>query len=75
MREYLAKRFGEQGGKIRQYWSACPKGCGIHQVGDVGLVGTKVSRNKETLLGVDIYIGGSLSSQKEGNYSSKAARF
>ncbi|HRF56117.1 MAG TPA: ferredoxin--nitrite reductase [Campylobacterales bacterium] len=71
--EYLAKRFGEQGGKIRQYWSACPKGCGIHQVGDVGLVGTKVSRNKETLLGVDIYIGGSLSSQKEGKLLVKGA--
>lgn len=64
--EYLVERFGDVGGKIRQYWSACPKGCGIHGLGDIGVVGTKIARNKEVHLGVDIYIGGSMKSQQEG---------
>ncbi len=64
--DYLYERFGDVGGKIRQYWSACPKGCGIHGLGDIGAVGTKVARNKEVHLGVDIYLGGSMKSQHEG---------
>lgn len=64
--DYLYERFGDVGGKLRQYWSACPKGCGIHGLGDIGAVGTKVARNKEVHLGVDIYLGGSMKSQHEG---------
>jgi ferredoxin-nitrite reductase len=71
--DYLESRFGNVGGKIRQYWSACPKGCGIHGLGDIGVVGTKVARNKEVHLGVDIYIGGSMKSQDEGKLLVKGA--
>ncbi len=68
---YLESRFGDVSGKIRQYWSACPKGCGLHGLGDIGVVGTKIARNKEVHLGVDIYIGGSLRTQEEGKLLAK----
>jgi ferredoxin-nitrite reductase len=45
--------------KIRLYWSACPKGCGIHGVGDIGFEGCKVKNdNGEKVDGVHILIGG-----------------
>lgn len=71
--DYLQKRFGDGAGKVRFYWSACPKGCGIHGVGDIGFVGTKVAKNREIHLGVDIYIGGSMSTQQEGKLLIKGA--
>jgi len=51
--------------KVRMYWSACPKGCGIHGNGDIGFVGVKFRENKETKLGVDMYIGGTLTGESE----------
>jgi ferredoxin-nitrite reductase len=51
--------------KIRLYWSACIKGCGVHGAGDLGFVGCKVPRDGKTVLGVDIFIGGSLSGEGE----------
>jgi ferredoxin-nitrite reductase len=51
--------------KVRMYWSACQKGCGIHGNGDIGFVGVKFRDGKETKLGVDMYIGGTLSGESE----------
>jgi len=65
MSEYLTHTVPLEKGKVRLYWSACVKGCGIHGAGDVGFVGCKVPRNGKTVLGVDIFIGGSLSDPKE----------
>jgi ferredoxin-nitrite reductase len=45
--------------KIRFYWSACPKGCGIHAVGDIGLEGCKAKDSEGISVdGVHIYLGG-----------------
>jgi ferredoxin-nitrite reductase len=49
--------------KIRLYWSACVKGCGIHGAGDLGFLGCKTKHNGATVLGVDIFIGGTLSGE------------
>ena len=51
--------------RVRIYWSACQKGCGIHGNGDIGLVGVKFRDGKETKLGVDLYIGGTLTVESE----------
>jgi len=51
--------------RVRMYWSACQKGCGIHGNGDIGFVGVKFRENKETKLGVDMYIGGTLTGESE----------
>jgi len=63
MGEYLAREVPIDDAKVRLYWSACVKGCGIHGAGDLGFVGCKVPRNGKTMLGVDIFIGGTLSGE------------
>lgn len=63
MGEYLSRTVPMEDAKIRLYWSACIKGCGVHGAGDLGFVGCKVPRNGKTVLGVDIFIGGSLSGE------------
>ncbi|WP_297887861.1 hypothetical protein [Sulfurihydrogenibium sp.] len=52
--------------KVRMYWSACAKGCGIHGNGDIGFVGVKFKGNNNTIiLGVDVYFGGTLTVESE----------
>jgi len=47
------------GGKVRMYWSACPKGCGIHGVADIGFEGCKAKDTEgNNVDGVHIYLGG-----------------
>ena len=65
MSRYLAQAVPLEGTKIRMYWSACPKGCGIHGSGDLGFLGTKIVRNGKTALGVDLFIGGRLAHEAE----------
>ena len=63
MGEYLAREVPITDAKMRLYWSACIKGCGIHGAGDLGFVGCKTPHNGVTVLGVDIFIGGTLSGE------------
>jgi ferredoxin-nitrite reductase len=58
----LYKKFGDIGSKVRLYWSACPKGCGIHGIADIGFEGCKIKdKNGDKVDGVHIYIGGKAS--------------
>ncbi len=53
--------------KVRMYWSACQKGCGIHGNGDIGFVGVKFKKDGKPTLGVDMYYGGTLTGEsREG---------
>ncbi len=63
MAEYLARVVPMEDARMRLYWSACIKGCGLHGAGDLGFVGCKVPTNGKTVLGVDIFIGGTLSGE------------
>lgn len=65
MSEFLSQHVPIENAKVRLYWSACIKGCGIHGAGDLGFVGCKVPRDGKTTLGVDIFLGGSLSHNDE----------
>jgi ferredoxin-nitrite reductase len=59
MAEYLNSEVPIRDGKVRMYWSACPKGCGIHGVADIGFEGCKAKdANGESCYGVHIYLGG-----------------
>lgn len=71
---YLNQYTPIKDGKIRMYWSACPKGCGIHGVADIGFEGAKAKdENGETCDGVKIFLGGKLTSEiKEARVLSKA---
>ncbi len=63
--EYLSERFKDLNGKIRIYWSACVKGCGIHEMGDIGLLGCKAKVENKSVEGVDIMIGGKMLNQNK----------
>lgn len=43
---------------VRVHWTGCPNSCAQPQVADIGLMGTKVRKNGQTMEGVDLYMGG-----------------
>ncbi|RUM71599.1 MAG: ferredoxin--nitrite reductase [Sulfurovum sp.] len=46
---------------IRMNWSACPKGCGIHGVADIGLEGCKAKDTQNNRVdGVHLFLGGKI---------------
>jgi len=62
MAEFLNKEVPLEDAKIRMYWSACVKGCGIHGVADIGFEGCKAKdENGDTCNGVHILLGGKVS--------------
>ena len=74
MSKYLDEKVPLESGKVRMYWSACVKGCGIHSLGDIGFEGCKAKLHGETVGGVNIYLGGKLVSEGvEGHTILKAA--
>lgn len=59
MASFLHKEVPIADGKVRMYWSACPKGCGIHGVADIGFEGCKAKDEEGNKVdGVHIFIGG-----------------
>ncbi len=69
MAKYLEKKVPIENGRIRMYWSACVKGCGIHGLGDIGFEGCKTRLNKESIGGVNISLGGKLISEGKEGYT------
>ena len=59
MAVYLNQYVPIQDGKVRMYWSACPKGCGVHGVADIGFEGAKAKDEEgKACDGVKIFVGG-----------------
>jgi ferredoxin-nitrite reductase len=59
MSNFLQKEVPIKDGKVRLYWSACPKGCGIHGVADIGFEGCKTKDEAGNKVdGVHIFLGG-----------------
>ena len=74
MASYLDSKVPLQKGKVRMYWSACVKGCGIHGLGDIGFEGCKTKVNGVAEGGVNISLGGKLVSEGvEGHTVLKSA--
>ncbi|WP_456392854.1 ferredoxin--nitrite reductase [Persephonella sp.] len=65
MAGYLTEKFPDATGKLRMYWSACQKGCGIHGLGDIGFVGVKFRKDGQPVLGVDIHFGGTITRESD----------
>jgi ferredoxin-nitrite reductase len=61
MAEFLSSEVPLEEGKIRMYWSACPKGCGLHGIGDIGFEGCKAKKRGVLVDGVHILLGGKVS--------------
>ena len=74
MATFLQKEVPIVGGKVRMYWSACPKGCGIHGVADIGFEGCKAKDEEgNNVDGVHIFIGGKATTEaKEARQLFKA---
>jgi ferredoxin-nitrite reductase len=68
MSNYLSEHVPLNEGRIRMYWSACVKGCGIHGVADVGFEGCKAKVEGKSEYGVHILLGGKLTGEgQEGH--------
>ncbi len=74
MAEILSKEVPlDRSSRVRMYWSACVKGCGIHGLGDIGFEGCKAKVDKKSEYGVHISLGGKLSNEScEGHTVLKA---
>ena len=74
MAKYLDAKVPLDSGRVRMYWSACVKGCGIHGLADLGFEGCKAKIDGESVDGVNISIGGKLiDGAKEGHTIIKSA--
>lgn len=69
MATYLEEAVPLENAKVRMYWSACVKGCGIHGLGDIGFEGCKTKIDGETVGGVHISLGGKLVSEGEEGHT------
>jgi ferredoxin-nitrite reductase len=63
MATYLDEKVPLESGRVRMYWSACVKGCGIHGLGDIGFEGCKAKVNGVNGSGVNIYLGGKIAGE------------
>ncbi|WP_201352181.1 nitrite/sulfite reductase [Hydrogenimonas urashimensis] len=54
---------------VRMHWSACVKGCGVHELGDIGFIGCKAKENGQTVYGVHIQLGGKSTISQEEAYT------
>ena len=74
MANFLQREVPIEGGKVRMYWSACPKGCGIHGIADIGFEGCKAKDDEGNRVdGVHIFIGGKATTEaKEARQLFKA---
>ncbi|HIP21077.1 MAG TPA: ferredoxin--nitrite reductase [Sulfurimonas sp.] len=63
MADYLAEAVPLEGCRVRMYWSACVKGCGVHGLGDIGFEGCKAKVEGINEHGVHIFLGGKLTGE------------
>jgi len=55
--------------KVRMYWSGCVKGCGLHDLGDIGFEGCKAKVDGISEYGVHIFLGGRTTRDAQMGYS------
>ena len=68
MAKYLNSAVQIESGMVRMNWSACPKGCGVHGIGDIGFEGCKAKDAEGNRVdGVHLFLGGKLTREaREG---------
>ncbi|HHB94808.1 MAG TPA: ferredoxin--nitrite reductase, partial [Campylobacterales bacterium] len=61
MAHFLNSEIAIDSGMVRMNWSACPKGCGVHGIADIGFEGCKAKDDEGNRVdGVHIFIGGKI---------------
>jgi ferredoxin-nitrite reductase len=69
MSQYLSENVPLESGQVRMYWSACVKGCGTHEIADIGFEGCKAKIDGKTEDGVHITLGGKIGSDAKNGYT------
>ena len=71
---YLQEALPLDEGHVRLNWSACPKGCGVHGIADIGFEGCKAKYSDGTKTdGVHLFLGGKITREaKEAHILHKA---
>ena len=74
MAHFLNSEVAIENATVRMNWSACPKGCGIHGIADIGFEGCKAKDAEGNRVdGVHIFIGGKITREaKEAHILHKA---
>ena len=61
MANFLKSEVFIESGMVRMNWSACPKGCGVHGIADIGFEGCKAKDSEgKRVDGVHIFMGGKI---------------
>jgi len=61
MANFLNSEVAIENGMVRMNWSACPKGCGVHGIADIGFEGCKAKDDEGNRVdGVHIFMGGKI---------------
>jgi len=61
MANFLKSEIPIESGMVRMNWSACPKGCGVHGIADIGFEGCKAKDSSgKRVDGVHIFMGGKI---------------
>jgi sulfite reductase beta subunit-like hemoprotein len=58
---------------LRAFISGCPNSCAQHQIGDIGLAGSKVRVNGRTADGYQVFLGADLSARQLGSVVGRVA--
>ena len=61
MAHFLSSEVAIENANVRMNWSACPKGCGVHGIADIGFEGCKAKDSEgKRVDGVHIFLGGKI---------------
>jgi len=61
MAHFLNSEVAIENANVRMNWSACPKGCGVHGIADIGFEGCKAKDDEGNRVdGVHIFLGGKI---------------
>ena len=61
MAHFLNSEIPIENATVRMNWSACPKGCGVHGIADIGFEGCKAKDDEGNRVdGVHIFLGGKI---------------
>jgi ferredoxin-nitrite reductase len=74
MAHFLNSEVAIENANVRMNWSACPKGCGVHGIADIGFEGCRAKDSEGNKVdGVHIFLGGKITREaKEAHTLHKA---
>ena len=66
MAHFLNSEIAIENANVRMNWSACPKGCGVHGIADIGFEGCKAKDSEGNRVdGVHIFLGGKITREAQ----------